>query len=516
MVEISSAPSPAKQSPRSFLGVDDLEDAIRATPFTWTKTADELITKINRKQTANAQHQGGGAYRQGLRGSVGPAYSGWRDFAFTPHSRGNRPELPYRSITGRDTWSQPTVEKGNLMVARHQPVVAIVGGGIGGLTTAIALREYGIEATVFERASELREIGAAVALAANATRLLARFGLAGQLASVSVEPTDLVYRHWRDGTRLCTHPIARGGAYRERFGAPFFGLHRAELQRILTSACDVERIRLGHEVTGLREAGDELVLEFADGSTFAADIVVGADGVHSTVRSWVTAEQPPVYTGTSGFRGLVPFADLPSMPDPSAIQFWAGPDAHVLHYAIGDQRVNFLAVLEGPASWPAGRSTVPTTTEELSQRFADWHPAVRELVSAVPQQVRWGLLSQPPLRTWSRGRAVLIGDAVHAMLPHHGQGANQTIEDAVVLADCLASTDGDHRFAFERYRRLRRARTRAVTGSSWATSALLHLQDGPDALARDADLLRFPDRFEWIHGFDARPAPESAAGTRAV
>lgn len=397
------------------------------------------------------------------------------------------------------------------MTAPQEPVVAVVGGGIGGLTTAIALCEHGVEATVFERVSALREVGAAVALAANATRLLARFGLGDQLRATSVEPTELIYRHWRDGKRLCSHPVARANAYRDRFGAPFYGLHRAELQRILVTKWGAGRIRLGHMVTGLREARDKLVVELADGGEFAADIVIGADGLHSTVRAWVTAEQSPVYTGTSGFRGLVPSTAVPDLPDPLALQFWTGPDAHVLHYPIGDGRVNFLAVREGPATWPSGTCTVPCAAGEVSRCFADWFPAVRALLAAASPLEQWGLFSQPPLRTWSRGRAVLIGDAAHAMLPHQGQGANQTIEDAVVLAACLASARCDHRAAFPRYQRLRRARTRAVARSSWITSSLLHLPDGPDALARDADLHRFPDRFAWIHGYDAHEAARAKA-----
>jgi len=390
------------------------------------------------------------------------------------------------------------------MVAHSGSRIAVVGGGLGGLTLAIALRQYDIQATVFERTPALREVGAAVALAANSTRLLRRIGLGDELAAVSTVPTELSYRHWRDGRVLASHPIGHDNAYVDRFGAPFYGMHRGQLQRVLSSAFGTENLCLGRNVTGLREVPGALAIEFENGEQFEADIVVGADGVHSTVRSWVTGEQPPVYTRTSGFRGLVPVTALPSLPDPLAVQFWMGPDAHLLHYAInGGELVNFLAVSEGPAVWPSSDNTLAARDGELAAHFAGWHPAVREMIDAVPQSVRWALVHQPPLRHWSRGRAVLIGDAAHTMLPHQGQGANQAIEDAFVLARCLATSPDT---AFERYQRLRRTRTRLIQASSLATSALLHLPDGPDELARDANLAEFPNRFGWIHDHDVAAA----------
>ncbi|HEX4721414.1 MAG TPA: FAD-dependent monooxygenase [Pseudonocardiaceae bacterium] len=387
------------------------------------------------------------------------------------------------------------------------PRVAVVGGGIGGLTLAIALRRHGITATVFERAPELREVGAAVALAANSNRLLRRIGLGPDIAGISVEPSALVYRHWREGRILAAHPIGRDNAYQERFGAPFYGMHRAQLQRILSAAFGTEDLCLDRNVIGLRETSAGITIEFDDGDSFDADIVVGADGVHSTVRSWVTVEQPPVYTRTSGFRGLAPIDALPSLPDPSVLQFWVGPDLHLLHYPIAGGLVNFLAVSEGPDVWPTKESTLTAAPDELATMLKGWHPAAVEMVTSVPQSARWALLHQPALRHWSRGRAVLIGDAAHAMLPHHGQGANQAVEDAVVLARCIVDAPtNEHTAAFERYQRLRRSRTRKIQHASLATSPLLHIPDGESTIARDAVFTDVPARIDWIHGHDAWPA----------
>lgn len=380
--------------------------------------------------------------------------------------------------------------------------VAIIGGGIGGLTLALALRRRGVDAEVHEQAAELREVGAAVALSANGTRVLRDLGLGEGLARCGAVPTELIYRRWDSGARVHDHPVAAD--YERRFGAPYYGVHRADLQRLLAAECG-DRVRLGRRLVGISAAGSGHRLAFADGSVTEAEVVVGADGVHSAVRRWVTGEDPAAYSGTSGFRGLVPVEQLPSLPDPQAIQFWMGPGAHLLHYPIGDGSiVNFLAVVHEPERWSAPGWTEDVPVERIRDRFADWHPGVRELVERTSLPQRWALFGQRALNRWHRGGAVLLGDAAHAMLPHHGQGANQTIEDAVTLAECLR--DGDRATALQRYARLRRARTRAVQRSSWVASDLLHLPDGAEAERRDHQLTGIGTTLHWIHSHDARAA----------
>ena len=388
--------------------------------------------------------------------------------------------------------------------------VVIVGGGIGGLTLGIALRRAGVPVEVYERAHELREVGAAVALSANGTRVLHRLGVDG-MDAVSTEPTELIYRDGVTGERAAAHP--GGASYRARFGSPYRGIHRVHLQQALAAAFGEEHLHLGRGVSAVRGDGTGAEITLADGGTVAADVLIGADGVHSVVRDFVAGPGAgPVYSGTSAFRGLVPVEALPSLPDPLAIQFWMGSDAHLLHYALGenDETVNFLAVLCGPQAWDGPAGPRETVRGELLDGFAGWHPAVTEMLSAVPQSPRWPLLAQPPMSTWTRGRVTLIGDACHAMLPHHGQGANQSIEDAAELAGLLASRGPDA--ALAEYPRRRRARTRAVARSSWDTGTLLHLRAGsPEAAARDAGLTHYLDRFSWVHahGQDVA-APEAA------
>jgi salicylate hydroxylase len=194
--------------------------------------------------------------------------------------------------------------------------IAIVSGGIGGLTLAVALRQHGIEADVYEQAPELADIGAAVALSANSSRELRRLGILDALTAVSTEPSELIHRNWRDGSRIAAHPVHENMKYQGICGAPYYGIHRADLQRVLSGALGGAGLHLDHRLTEIRDLG---------GAT---------DGVRSLVRRFITGRDDTVYSGTSAFRGIVPVAKLPTLPGPKAIQFWMGP-GDLLHYAIG-------------------------------------------------------------------------------------------------------------------------------------------------------------------------------------
>jgi salicylate hydroxylase len=405
------------------------------------------------------------------------------------------------------------------MMSYRNPPVVIIGAGIGGLTLALLLRQRGIAAEVLEQAAELREVGAAVGLAANATRVLGHLGLDEGLARLSTEPTRLIHRDGRDGRQVASSRDNRW--YRGTFGAPFLGLHRMALQSLLADAFGPEHLHLGRRVEALEETRSGVRVRCSSGAVFEAAVVVGADGVHSVARTWVTGGDEPLYSGTSGFRGLVPAERLPSLPDPGALQFWMGPGAHLLHYPIdGGRVINFLAVIDGPERWTAPAWMEPAEPGAHLEAFAGWHPAVTEMLAAVPQSPRWGLFTRRPLARWNRGLVVLLGDAAHAMLPHQGQGAGQTIEDAAVLAAELASELASERdraadvpAALRRYELRRRVRTRQVQLMSRAASGALHLPDGPAARRRDAALSRLADDLAWIHGYDAL-APATGRGAR--
>lgn len=387
----------------------------------------------------------------------------------------------------------------------HSPRIAIIGAGIGGLTLSLALRRHGIASEIYERTEELREVGAAVALSANATRFYeGRLELGDRFAKVWAEIPELIFRDGRSGEVIGRH--YGGEEYRRRYGAPYAGVHRADLQAILSEAVGPDTLHLARTLTDIDDSGTEAVLTFDDGSTAAADLVIGADGAHSTVRRLVLGYDDALYSGCSGFRGIVDPSHLRSLPDPEAIQFWMGPGGHLLHYPIGSGAHNFLLVERGPAPWPYPAWTAPATDSERMKHFSGWHPAVTEMVEAAPVGDRWALFHRPPLARWNHGRITLLGDAAHALVPHHGQGANQSIEDAIVLADQLAAgTDLDA--ARAGYEDLRRDRTRRVQYASITTADVLHLPDDSPLLHGRNARLGAPGlaarHLDWIHGFVA-------------
>ncbi|WP_432559330.1 FAD-dependent monooxygenase [Granulicoccus sp. GXG6511] len=381
--------------------------------------------------------------------------------------------------------------------------IAIVGGGIGGLTLALALRQKGFDATIYEQADELREVGAAVALSANATRFYTgRLELADAISKVWYEVQALIYRDGRSGDKIAEHRFD----YKARYGAPYVGIHRADLQVVLSQAVGLDRIELSKRLLEIDDSGNEAVLKFADGSTATADLVIGADGARSTVRRLMLGYDDALYSGASAFRGVVTPDKMPSMPDPEAIQFWMGDGRHCLHYPIGaDGDHNFFLVERNPSPWPHKAWIAPTDDAEKLAGFGDWHPAIIEMVSAVTCTERWALFHRPPLSRWTKGRITLIGDAAHALVPHHGQGANTSIEDAIVLADKLAATN-DLDEARADFERVRRGRTRKIQYASITNADVLHLPPGQRAderNARLADPSSWDRHLDWIHSFKA-------------
>ncbi|MFW0795009.1 FAD-dependent monooxygenase [Gordonia sp. CPCC 205515] len=382
--------------------------------------------------------------------------------------------------------------------------IAIIGAGIGGLTLAIDLQRKGMQVDIYEQTAVLKEVGAAVALSANATRFFeGRFGLGEQLGEKWAEVDGLIYRDGRTGKEIAR--LSSREDYRRRYGAPYVGIHRADLQAILFHALDTDSLHLSKRLTDIDDTGAAARLTFEDGDVAEADLVIGADGARSLTRRLLLGYDDARYSGCSAARGIVAPELMPSLPDPGAIQFWMGPGGHLLHYPIGNGDQNFFLVKRESLPWADKSWVVPAEDKQHIAPFADWAQPVLEMVSAVPVLEQWALFYRPPLTHWSDGRVTLLGDAAHATVPHHGQGANQSIEDAIVLSDLLsASSDWDT--ARTEYEQRRRFRTRKVTDAAVTVGEMLHLPDGPRADERNKRLAA-PDAFDrhldWIHSFRA-------------
>jgi 2-polyprenyl-6-methoxyphenol hydroxylase-like FAD-dependent oxidoreductase len=397
--------------------------------------------------------------------------------------------------------------------------VAIVGGGIGGLTLATSLLPSSLSVLIFEQDEELREIGAGVAISGNGTRLLGLLGI--DLARAGNEPPTFELRGWADGRLLWDQPV--GEWYRAEVGAPMVTLHRATLQRLLAAAAPPERIRLGHRLTGLSGEPGAVRLRFEAADDVVASVVIGADGVNSAVRRYVCGDLSPARSGEIGFRGVIPVGGS-ALPNPTSLHIWCGPGTHMVAYGLDNGTlVNLLAVYRPDRlpAWTRSSNRMPATRDEalgIFERYS-WDPRILDLIRNIEGDMNfWALVDLPRLPRWSRDRVLLLGDAAHAPLPHQGQGANLAIEDAYVLGALLAS-DGlaDHRRTFDTFEQLRRRRAALVQAYSRAAGRA-YKYAGAAAAKRDATWPSLPRRIGWIHKYraDLHLAAEKAAKGRVA
>ena len=388
--------------------------------------------------------------------------------------------------------------------------IAVVGGGIGGLAAALSLLRVGFDVHVYEQARALGEVGAGIQMSPNAVRILARLGLSEESDRVGVRPLARQQRRWDDGRILLRAPLV--GVVEEKFGAPYYQFHRADLLGMLARALPPERLHVAHRFTGLIDRGERLEAQFDNGVRVVADVLVGADGIHSAVRSTLFGPEEPRFTGCIAYRGLVPAERLRHLDLETTGQLWMGPGGHFVHYFVSSRRlVNFVGIAERDA-WQRESWTERGAVADALAAFAGWHPQVRAIIAAVSETFVWGLFDRAPLPQWSRGRATLLGDACHPMLPFMAQGAAQAIEDGATLAACLTRANGaDVPAALRRYEALRLPRTARIQAMSRDNKTRFHLPDGPLQQARDREMASDdadgPIRaIAWIYGHDAGAA----------
>jgi 2-polyprenyl-6-methoxyphenol hydroxylase-like FAD-dependent oxidoreductase len=382
--------------------------------------------------------------------------------------------------------------------------VAVIGAGIGGLTAALSLRSAGFEVELYEQAPELTEVGGGINMGPNATRILRRLGLAEGLDREGVRPAGTHQRRWRDGRTLQRAPL--NPLCEELYGAPHMTLHRADLLAVIASGFPADHIHLGHRLIRLGNRADRTEAWFENGTQIAADVLVGADGIHSTVRAALFGEEEPRFAGCVAYRGLVPVERIVDLGLEIGSQSWVGPGAHFVHYFVSrGELLNFVGWTEHD-SWNREDWTDRATIERALAAFEDWHPQVRRIIAAAETCFIWALFDREPLPRWSVGHATLLGDACHPMYPFMGQGAAQAIEDGASLAACLAAGASDPAEALQHYERLRLPRVTRLQEMSRANKTRFHMRDGPAQEARDAEWAkaadRSPDALRWLYDYD--------------
>lgn len=389
--------------------------------------------------------------------------------------------------------------------------IAIIGGGMGGLTAAIALREIaGIEATVFEQASKLGEVGAGVTVAPNAARVLDDLGVLERIRSVGAVPDGHgVYLDSMGG-------LVTDAAWEDsRQQYQNIGMYRPDLIDALASAVNPSTMRLGHRLTKLDPLADGVQVCFENGHEERFDAVIGADGIHSVVRGAIGHDSEPVYSGYIVYRGVVDAARLPA-DWPMISQVWMGNNRHFMCYPLKQRTLfNFVAAI--PSDRPLhGPWSGSAEVSELVAEFAgeEWDPRLKRFIEAIDHTFWWGLFDRKPLRNWSKGAVTLLGDAAHTMLPHQGQGVNQAIEDSMALAIFVnaAATPADLPEAFRRYTAVRMQRTAILQHGSRRAGAMFDaLNEFSDLKKRNADIRVGRDfRRSVVFDYDARKVAERA------
>lgn len=388
--------------------------------------------------------------------------------------------------------------------------ILIAGGGIGGLTAALALLRQGREVLVFEQAAQLGEVGAGLQLSANATRALHLLGLSSELAAIAVEPAGKEIRLWSTGQTWKLFDL--GETSIAEYGYPYYTVYRPDLHRVLVDAIRAlspEAIRLNAKLESFEQdlSSGCVRARLADGSVHEGCALVGADGVHSAVRRQLFGDGSPTYSGCMAWRGVIPIDRI----DPAVVRQvgtnWVGPGRHVIQYPLrAGKLMNFVGIVETDR-WMAESWTQRGTHAECHADFEGWHPEVHELIGHIDTPYRWALMARPPLSTWTKGLVTLLGDASHPTLPFLAQGAVMAIEDGFILARalCEVSNVGE---ALKRYEAARIGRATMIVEKSTENGRRFHnpeLASAGGAAAyvdREWGPERVRERYHWL--FDYR------------
>jgi salicylate hydroxylase len=364
--------------------------------------------------------------------------------------------------------------------------IGICGGGVGGLTAAIALRRSGHTVTVFEQADRFARVGADLNLTPNAVRALAGLGLVDAMLAFAARPTHRISRTWDTGE--VTSKLEMAYTAEAKYGAPQLTVHRGDFLKVLEGNLPPGVIELGKRATALDNAADGVTLFFQDGTSAKLDALVGADGIHSVVRKALWGPESPEFTGLVSYRAVVPRKNL-SIPNLDAFTKWWGPtpDVQIVTFPLNRGEETFVFATTPQDDWREESWTLKGDVEELRRVYAKFHPEARALLEACTEVTKSALYIRQPMKQWSDGRTTLLGDACHPMVPFMAQGACMAIEDAIVLSRALDGVDAAGLpAALQRYENARKERTARVQlgsrGNEW-------LKEGGNA--------------DWVYGYDA-------------
>jgi salicylate hydroxylase len=394
-------------------------------------------------------------------------------------------------------------------MSRNDPIL-IVGGGLGGLTTALALARRGRSSRVLEGAPEFGAIGYGIQFGPNVFHVFDRLGISDAVLGVADSPTALLMLDALDGTELARVPT--GPSFRTRFKYPYLIVHRIDLHNVLLDACrNNAAIDLVSDamVTGFEDRGDSIAVTTADARTFTGAALVAADGVRSLFRAKLIGDGEPRPIGYVALRTIIPMAELRADVPRQQVVLWGGPGLHIVHYPLRHgTEFNLVAVFRTPTH--AERGDAASHRAELEYAYRDTHPSMQALIGMMDLRWRRSIGDRDPVRPWHQGRVVMLGDAVHAPLQSLAQGAGMAIEDGLCLAEAIHAAEGDYPAAFRAFQAARLLRTARVQLESRSLWDFYHCggiaRDVRNATVVDWDEAHLFDCLAWLYDGFSLPA----------